>query len=1140
MFRRLGIRDKVLIQGLLTVIVALVLVVTAVWAALWVLGWRQARERLTQASRVASRSLAVRIADTEASALRVAADKELTGKTGFVLEESGRTSITEMVASERRNLALALGRAIAASRATEAAIYGMDGQLVCATVDIAAKAAARAAGAAIYGMDDNLARAAVGMGGAAETNIELWCPDDHKAGQLLHAMVATNQAPQPDDWREATPHTTLIPHPRKTSRVKTGTGCVMREDGFWITATVPIIGMRLNPDTFAAEPLQHGVLTLRRPLDAGFVREQCELTGTRMNLYINNRLIGGTVSGYLAPDKAPSGGATHDGLAVEALAFSTVSVAGTSYFAALAPLRAESANWGSIAIMLPQTETRRSLMWVTALTVAAGIVAALLATVVGLWLSRAITRPIKLLLERATYIAQHRDLEQTINIASTDEIGQLATAFNQMLGSLKAYYLDLQSTNARLQDQIAQRRLAESTYRTLYESTSDAVLLLRSERVVNCNAAALRLFGYTDRESFIELQITDVSPDTQTDGRDSSALAQEYIAQALRQGSARFEWMHRRADGSVFEADVWLTAIQLDSQHVVQAVVRDITEAKRAQEELERLVQQRTADLQAANEHLQREIAERRRAEDRAEAASQAKSLFLANMSHEIRTPMTAILGFAELLTSRDLRSAERLNHIETIRRNGQHLLAIINDILDLSKIEAGRMVVETTPCSITQILQEVASLMQPRAIGKNIDFKLAFASPMPGRILSDPIRIRQILINLVGNAIKFTERGSVRIVTRLLDEPALQFDIIDTGIGITPEQLDRIFLPFAQAESSTSRRFGGTGLGLTISTRLAEMLGGSIRVHSQPGEGSTFTVTVATGPLEGVPMVNNPSEAMAITHEEPTSSPRKPHALDCSVLLAEDGPDNRRLFAHILKVAGARVTTVENGSLAVQAALAAREACCPYDIILMDMQMPVMDGYQATTMLRAQGYRGSIIALTAHAMATDREKCLAAGCDDYATKPINRRELMTTIREQLDKGRQQQQPQQQPTSLPQSLDVLVSELADDEDLRDLVVEFVAELPKRIEALRQALAEQDLAVLVRLAHQLKGSAGGYGFPQITEAAAGLEHSAQAGEDLQRLNAVVEQVAGLCARARANSTMGSDATGASERSLDGTV
>ena len=305
--------------------------------------------------------------------------------------------------------------------------------------------------------------------------------------------------------------------------------------------------------------------------------------------------------------------------------------------------------------------------------------------------------------------------------------------------------------------------------------------------------------------------------------------------------------------------------------------------------------------------------------------------------------------------------------------------------------------------CSPCRILLEVLSLMRVRAGAKNLPLKIEYDGPMPQSIQSDPTRLRQILINLTSNAVKFTEVGEVRLVARLLDaesdEPMMQFEIVDSGIGLTEEQIADLFKPFHQADTSTTRKYGGTGLGLTISKRLAQKLGGDITVRSTPGEGSTFTITVATGPLHGVEMLDTPSEAQLSTNFD-----KKPAAarikLDCRVLLAEDGPDNQRMISFLLKEAGAEVVVADNGQIAHDLALAARDEGTPFDVILMDMQMPVMDGYDATGKLRKAEYAGAIIALTAHAMSTDRDKCLAAGCNDYITKPVDHEKLISLVAE--------------------------------------------------------------------------------------------------------------------------------------------
>ena len=367
-------------------------------------------------------------------------------------------------------------------------------------------------------------------------------------------------------------------------------------------------------------------------------------------------------------------------------------------------------------------------------------------------------------------------------------------------------------------------------------------------------------------------------------------------------------------------------------------------------------------------------------------------------MSHELRTPMTAILGFAETLLDDTLSEQELLESKRTILRNGRHLLRLVNDILDLSKIEAGRVEVEQTEVNPTALALEVVSLLRVRADRKKIGLSVEFGDVLPSAFETDPLRLRQILTNLLGNAIKFTETGGVRLRIALDDErKTISFSVHDTGIGIDRSKFSRLFEPFSQADTSTTRKFGGTGLGLTISRRLAEMLGGRIEVESVVGEGSTFTVSL---PVEsGISLVHG--EEKTVDAPAPTPRPTRtglPSLDGIDLLYAEDGPDNRKLVRHFLERAGARVTAVENGRLAVDAVLAAELLGSPFEVILMDMQMPVLDGYGAVRELREQGIETPVIALTAHAMAGDRERCLEAGCDEYSTKPVKRGELISLI----------------------------------------------------------------------------------------------------------------------------------------------
>jgi PAS domain S-box-containing protein len=402
---------------------------------------------------------------------------------------------------------------------------------------------------------------------------------------------------------------------------------------------------------------------------------------------------------------------------------------------------------------------------------------------------------------------------------------------------------------------------------------------------------------------------------------------------------------------------------------------------------------------QEAMAQVNRDLEEARAA---AVAANRAKGHFLANMSHEIRTPMTAILGFVGQLADdcpRECPCGQTLQekYISTITRNGEHLLKVISDILDFSKIEAGELCVETCDCAAETIAREVIDLLQPRADQKGLQCTYRSDGTIPQRIACDPTRLRQILLNLVGNAVKFTERGSIEIAGETAEadgEKFVQFTVTDTGAGMSAEQLAQVFEPFRQGDASTSRRFGGTGLGLAISRELAALLGGALTAESEPGRGSAFTLRVpAREPA-------TPNHAAAPVPCTATCSRDTPTHLPVRLLVAEDGPDNQRLLEMMLTKVGAEVTLVDNGRAAVLAALESVAAGTPFDVILMDVQMPIQDGLEATGELRKRGYRLPILALTAHARREDEARCLAAGCNAYVSKPIDKGLLLRTIRD--------------------------------------------------------------------------------------------------------------------------------------------
>ncbi|MGE0172579.1 MAG: response regulator [Oligoflexales bacterium] len=405
-------------------------------------------------------------------------------------------------------------------------------------------------------------------------------------------------------------------------------------------------------------------------------------------------------------------------------------------------------------------------------------------------------------------------------------------------------------------------------------------------------------------------------------------------------------------------------------------VAADITQHKEAEEEL-------------------------KRAKKAADDANAAKSAFLANMSHEIRTPLGVVLGFSELLSNESLPASVRNDYVNAIRRNGDLLSTIISDILDLSKVEAGKFDIEMEETPLGEILSDISTTLGPQAAEKGLLLEIRTEGPVPPSIKTDPLRLRQVLTNIVGNAVKFTEKGHVKVVAKQILAPngatKLAFEVIDSGPGINEDKIAKLFRPFTQADASTKRKYGGTGLGLVLSKRLANLLGGDVVVNqSIPGKGSIFMITIDGG------SAYNSTVVEYVRPQDRTESPQRRDGNGFAqlrlegvkVLLVEDALDNRLLVSRILSVAGAKVETASNGKEAVEKA----QENSGYDVILMDLQMPIMDGYEAVASLRKDGYGKPVVALTAHALKEERERCLASGFNDHIQKPINRSALIGCV----------------------------------------------------------------------------------------------------------------------------------------------
>ncbi|HEV7802846.1 MAG TPA: response regulator [Burkholderiales bacterium] len=523
---------------------------------------------------------------------------------------------------------------------------------------------------------------------------------------------------------------------------------------------------------------------------------------------------------------------------------------------------------------------------------------------------------------------------------------------------------------------------------------------------------------------------------------------------------------------------------------------------------------------------LEENKAELGKAKERAEAANQAKSDFLANMSHDIRTPMNAILGFTELLKrGYGKNGLEARKYLDTIHSSGKHLLELINDILDLSKIEAGHLEVEALTCSPHAIALEVVTVLGVRAREKGVGLELRAEGRIPESITSDPTCLRRIVTNLVGNAIKFTERGAVTVVLRFTSEAGtarLAIDVRDTGIGIAADKLDSVFESFTQADSSVTRRFGGTGLGLTISKRFARALGGDIVVSSEFGKGSTFTVTVDPGVLEGVRMLEQ-TELAVEPHAVGAGEDARWRFPPARVLVVDDGPENRELLRLVLTETGLQMEEAENGKIALEKSRAA-----PFDLVLMDMQMPVMDGFTATRHMREDGMKMPIFALTANAMKGAEKDVTEAGCSGMLTKPIDIDQLMETLAALLGgtriaHGAMASQVRPADTTEPSAPVTTAMEgppvrsrLASNRRLRPAVRKFAGRLAEQMAAFEQAYSASDFTQLAQLGHWLKGAAGTVGYDDFTEPAMRLEDAARDG-DLRDLGAAMAALRDLTAR-----------------------
>ena len=605
---------------------------------------------------------------------------------------------------------------------------------------------------------------------------------------------------------------------------------------------------------------------------------------------------------------------------------------------------------------------------------------------------------------------------------------------------------------------------SERNFKMITESIQDAIIMMNDKKNISfVNSAACTMFGYTEDEMLGKDLHRLIAPKEYFDSFTRGYETFQQTGEGVVVGRT-LEIEALRKNGKVFPVELSISATKLENKWHATGVIRDITERRDAEN---RIIE----------------------ASEAAENASRTKSEFLANMSHEIRTPLNSIIGTTELMADTELNDEQR-KYIEIMHSSGNSLLALVNDILDISRIEAGKIVLETIPFNIRDTLRKVIDTFKLRAEKKELTLSCEIRDDVPECLEGDPNRLMQIVVNLLGNSIKFTESGGIKVFVQKIGTPdgksLIKFSVVDSGIGIPASKLESIFNSFTQADTSVTRQFGGTGLGLTISKKLVHLMNGIISVDSQIDQGSTFSFTAEFG-------VHNRS---GVEEETETASKEQTRTAEKTlrnlrILLVDDSPDNRFLVKAFLRKEPCLVAEAENGSEAVEKFLQKY-----WDIILMDMQMPVMDGYTATKRIREIEQENGlehtpIVALTAHSISTEIKKCLDAGCDIHLAKPVSKSALIGLIAELTGELESDNDKHNDTADSPESDGDRIRVVVDHE-LMDLIPGYIAHRQEDIEILRSLLKKREFRDIERCGHSMKGSGAGYGFTEITKIGAFLE------------------------------------------------